>query len=97
MNISSEEALSLLEVWRKASTPLRVHVAGREFPATIGAIEGTVVSIATESEHLKLDVQGADFNGDSGAGSLNAGGYLVCEFRNDDRCSFYVSPDTKTA
>lgn len=96
MNISSQEAVSLLEAWKNAGITLRVHIAGKELQATVGAITGTVIRLITDSGDLDVDVHGADFNGDKGKGSSNAGGYLVCEFRNDDRYSFYVSRSSDT-
>jgi hypothetical protein len=86
MNITSEEAISLLEEWRTAGTPLRVHLSGKEFQAAIDAITGTQISLISGREKVQIDVQGADFNGDS----RKVSGYLVCEFRDGDRCSFYV-------
>jgi hypothetical protein len=90
MNISFAEAFSLLEAWRDANTPLRVHFSGKESQATIGAIAGTVVSLVTGVETLRIDVEGADFNGDPGPKGWKQAAYLVCEFRNGDRCSFSV-------
>jgi hypothetical protein len=92
MNISSKEAYSIIDAWRVASTPLLVHLAGREgdFQATVVAIEGTVVGLVCGNESLKMDLAGADFNGDGRPTGPNRGAYLVCEFRNGDRCSFYA-------
>jgi hypothetical protein len=90
MNISFAEAFSLLEAWRNASIPLQVHFSGKEFQATIGAITGTVVSLITGLENMQIDIQGAEFNGDARPKSSNQSAYLVCEFRNGDRCSFYA-------
>ena len=92
MNITSEEAFSLLEGWRNAGTPLLVHLSGRQqaIQVAIGALAGTVITIISGSENLEIDLQGAEFNGDGHPRSSNHGAYRVCEFRNGDRCSFYV-------
>lgn len=92
MNISPKEAYSLIDAWKLASTPLLVHLVGREgdFPAKVVAIEGTLVGLVSGQESLKVDLAGADFNGDGRPTGPNRGAYLVCEFRNGDRCSFYA-------
>lgn len=93
MHISSQEALALLESWLTANTSLRVRVGGREFQAHIGAITGTVVTVDADADKLQIDVQGADFHGDN---RIDHSAYLVCEFRNGDRCYFHVVRPMKT-
>jgi hypothetical protein len=92
MHISPEEAFSLLESWRDSHISLRVHLRGRREPAytTVREIEGSVVRLNSDSEDLQIDLLGADFNGDGRTEHGNRGAYLVCEFGNGDRCSFYV-------
>ena len=89
MHIPLEEALSLLRSWRNEGTRLGIHASGsgfrQELRATIREMKGTVVELCDDRTKLQVDLQGADFNGD-----LSAPGYLVCEFRNGDRYSFYV-------
>ena len=42
-----------------------------------------------------MDLSGADFNGDRRSPpNANHGAYLVCEFRNEDRWSFYAPAAT---
>jgi hypothetical protein len=93
MNISLEEAISLLEGWLKTGTELRLHLAtqkgSREVRAVITSVTGTKVGIVADTEILTLDLQGAEFNGDRRSyQQTNQVAYLVCEFRNDDRWSF---------
>jgi hypothetical protein len=93
MNISLEEAISLLEGWRTAGTEVRLHVStqkgNREVRAVITSVTGTKANIVADTEILTLDLQGAEFNGDRRSSPhTNQGPYLICEFRNDDRWSF---------
>jgi len=93
MNISLEEAIGLLEGWRKAGTEVRLHVStqkgSREVRAVITSLTGTKVGIVADTEILTLDLKGGEFNGDRRSSPItNQGPYLVCEFRNDDRWSF---------
>jgi hypothetical protein len=89
MNISPEEAIALLETWRAKETPLRIHLSGRQgdFQGVIGQIAGTVITVVAGPEELKLDVRGAEFNGDSRETLSDRGAYLVCELPNGDRYS----------
>jgi hypothetical protein len=89
MNISPEEALSLVEKWQAAKTPLHIHVSGKpgEFEGVVRAVMGSIVKITSESEYLDIDVCGADFNGDVRGNSTKCT-YLVCELPNGLRCSF---------
>jgi hypothetical protein len=93
MNISLEEAISLLDGWRNAGTEVRLHLStqkgNREVRAVITSLTGTEVGIVADTEILTLDLKGAEFNGDRRSSPhSNQGPYLVCEFRNDDRWSF---------
>lgn len=90
MHISLEEAISLLDEWRKTGIVLRVHFSPtgghQDLQAIVRELRATVVALYAGAERLDVDLQGASFNGDS-----RAPAYLVCEFRNGDRCSFYPS------
>ena len=90
MHIRLEEALGLLETWRNLGTPLQVHVsrsgAQQDVRGAIRDIRGTVVGLGIDPTYLELNLQGADFNGDE-----KSAAYLVCEFPNGDRYSFYLS------
>lgn len=92
MNISLEEAFSLLGRWRDGNVSLRVRLSNRRSPmdAQVRGIAGTVISLVSGAEELRVDLQGAEFNGDARAENSNHGPYLICEFRNGDRHSFYV-------
>lgn len=96
MNINLQEALALLDTWRENRTPLRVHFSSRtskplELQVTITDISGQIVSLDAGSEQLKLELMDAEFNGDRVAPRNAAHGpYLICEFRNEDRWTFYA-------
>jgi len=96
VNISAEEALALLNAWKTEGVVVRAYFSGRRAPdqelqSTVAAINGSTVTLATASEEIKVDLSGADFNGDRRSPpNANHGAYLVCEFRNEDRWSFYA-------
>jgi hypothetical protein len=92
MHISPKEAFSVLEDWRNRRIALRVHLPGQAQPvnSTIREIEGAVVRLGSDPETLQIDLHGADFNGDARTEYSGHGAYLVCEFRNGNRYSFYV-------
>jgi hypothetical protein len=96
MNITLDEAALLLDSWKATGTLLRVHLlrAGqaRELQAKVKDIESTVVNFDAGGEEIAVDLGGADFNGDRRA-PLNSshGAYLICEYRNGDRFSFYAT------
>ena len=89
MHIPLDEALVLLNGWRNEGTPLRIHVSASGPPqalrGTIQELNGTVVEVHDDRTKLKVDLQGAQFNGD-----WSPPAYLICEFRNQGRYSFYV-------
>jgi hypothetical protein len=89
MHISPDEARQVLERWKAQGTPLLAHLSGRQKPvrAKLESLTGNTVQLTSGSENLVLDLQGAEFNGDDRAKN---GAYLVCEFRNGDRCSLYA-------
>ena len=95
MNISTEEAMLLLDSWKNGKTSLKVHSSRYGVPQDIeGFIEeirqGRVL-ISSDSRKLQIDLEGAEFNGDNSApASSNYGSYLICEFRDGDRCSFHA-------
>jgi hypothetical protein len=93
MNISPEEAIALLERWRAAETPLRIHLSGQpgDLQGIVRQIAGTVITVAAPEE-LKFDIRGAEFNGDPRGSTLNQSAYLVCELPNGIRCSFRTLP-----
>jgi len=89
MNIRIDEALRLLTNWKNQETSLQVHLSRsgvrEDFRGTIRNVEGSVIEFLDQHKKVQVDVQGADFNGDE-----SSPGYLVCEFANADRYSFYV-------
>ena len=89
MHIRLEEALTLVRIWKNQETPLQVHVSRsgvrQDLRGTIRDLQGTFVDLLADQAKLQLDLQGADFNGDESSPA-----YLVCEFPNGDRYSFYV-------
>jgi hypothetical protein len=94
MNISLGEALATLSEWKNAGCSLQVHSikAGQrqEFSGRIEAIKGAIVTIASKPS-FQVDLQNAEFNGGEAPSiSSKHGAYLVCEFSNGDRCSFYL-------
>ncbi|MGD0956464.1 MAG: hypothetical protein ABR953_06480 [Candidatus Acidiferrales bacterium] len=95
MNISAEEAMSLLESWKNEMTPLKIHSSCSDVPqdlqGVIQDLKGQIAVISSDSGKLQVDLEGAEFNGDrSLPASSNYGAYLICEFRNGDRCSFHA-------
>jgi hypothetical protein len=94
MNISLGEALAILSGWKNAGNTLKVHSvkAGhrQEFSGRIEAIKAASVTIASNPS-FQVDLQNAEFNGgDSPSAGSKHRAYLVCEFANGDRCSFYL-------
>jgi hypothetical protein len=59
---------------------------GHEVGGKIRDVRGAVVGLDSNPRDLELDFKGADFNGDE-----KYQAYLVCEFPNGDRYSFYLS------
>jgi len=85
--------MSLLDSWKNEMTPVRVHSSRsgvrQDLQGVIQDLERQTVVISSESGKLQVDLEGAEFNGDKSApASSNYGAYLICEFRNGDRCSF---------
>jgi hypothetical protein len=92
MHISSDEAIWMIEKWRDTSASLRVHLRDRREPlhATVESVSGTVVRLIAGGDKFAIDIQGADFNGDDRSrDETGKPAYLVCEFSDGDRCSFY--------
>ena len=89
MHIRIDEALQLLSDWKNQETPLQLHFvrAGvrEDFRGTVHLVEDTRVEVVSQQTKVQVDVQGADFNGDS-----KFPAYLVCELASGDRYSFYV-------
>lgn len=88
MHIRQDEALALLSKWEDGKTLLQLNISRlgvlRELRGcTIGKLEGTAIEIIKGEAALKIDVQGAEFNGGDSPRA-----YLVCEFRDGDRYSF---------
>jgi hypothetical protein len=95
MHLSREEAMFILDMWWKAQTPLRVFFsrpgADRQFRATISELTASAVKLVSGSEALHVELEGAEFNGDqNAAASSDYHAYLVSQFRDGDRCYFYV-------
>jgi hypothetical protein len=101
MNISDEEALSLLNSWFLEKTTLRACFskpgATKEVHGLITDIAGTTIKVDTEPEEIEINLDGAEFNGDKRApASAPHSAYLICEFRNDDRWTFYAPRPSDT-
>jgi len=95
MHLSREEAVSILETWKRDATSLRVFfsrsAANREFYASIRTITRSAIELDAGSEILHVDLEGAEFNGDkNAAASSDYRAYLVRELPNGDRCYFYA-------
>ena len=95
MNISGEEAMSLLDSWKNGLTPLKIHSSRsgvrQDLEGVIQDLGRTIVVISSDSGKLQVDLEGAEFNGDKSApASSSYSAYLICEFRNGDRCSFHT-------
>jgi hypothetical protein len=93
--MSHEEAIALLDTWRRQGKSLRIFFvrtgANREFRATIGELTASAVELMSASETSHVELEGAEFNGDTNsAASSDYQAYLVCELRNGDRCYFYL-------
>ena len=88
MHIRLDEALTLLSRWKIRETPLNVYVSRpgsvQDLHGKVRELEGTTVEVHDDRSSLQLDLQGADFNGDGSSRE-----YLVCEFRDGKRYSFY--------
>jgi hypothetical protein len=85
-----EEAVSFLYNWKGSGTILRLCFPrfgdGREVQtteirqATVTSIKDGVVEIGTGSDRMKIDLNGAEFNGDRRESARSDyGAYLVCE------------------
>jgi hypothetical protein len=99
MHITLEEAISLLDNWKQMGTVLCVRCSRlgdlRELQATVKSVKDGVAELGSGSEEMKVDLNGAEFNGDRRESARSDyGAYLVCEYRNGDRYSFYA-PRTK--
>jgi hypothetical protein len=88
MTLKSDEALALLQKWKAQKMPVRVVLARKhdhvDVNGIVRQIQGTSLHISGPREDLRVDVQGAAFNGYHGSP-----GYLACEFPNGDKCFFY--------
>jgi len=81
--------------WKTTVTTLRIHLfrsgQSRELQAKVKDINGTVISFDTNGEDIATDLDGAEFNGDRRSPPNSShGAYLICEYRNGDRFSFYA-------
>ncbi len=74
----------------KPGNAIAVHVSQSEVRqdvrGTVRDIRGTVVGFGADPTYLELNLQGVDFNSDE-----KSAAYLVCEFPNGERYSFYLS------
>ena len=54
-------------------------------------INGSVINFDAGGEEIEIDLDGAEFNGDRRSPPNSShGAYLICEYRNGDRFSFYA-------
>jgi hypothetical protein len=95
MHITLDEAVSLLDSWKATGTVLRMHLFGtgqsRELQAKVKDIKGALINFNANGEEIAIDLDGAHFNGDRRSSSNSShGAYLICEYRNGDRFSFYA-------
>ena len=90
MHVRLDEALTLLNNWKDRETPLNVYVSRpgflQDLKGKVRELRGTTVEVRADQLNFQLDLQGADFNGDGFTRE-----YLVCEFRDGKRYSFYGS------
>jgi hypothetical protein len=98
VNLTTPEAMALFERWKANSTVVDVTgntKAGlRKDQAKIKEVSGDSVQIATATGELKIILAGASFNGDPNPpSSFRYSAYLICEFNNDDRWTFYALRD----
>jgi len=96
MNITLDEAISILDSWKATGTVLKARLfrsgQSRETQTTVKDIKGSVIILDATGEEITIDLNGADFNGDRRAPLHSSHGvYLICEYRNEDRISFYAS------
>jgi hypothetical protein len=88
MHLRLDEALNLLNNWKNRETPLNVYVSRpgflQDLNGKVRELRGTIVEVCADQSNLQLDLEGADFNGDGFTRE-----YLVCEFRDGKRYSFY--------
>src|ERR1700691_173598 len=94
MHISLEEAISMFNSWKAAGTVLQASSSvigpNRQLQATVIGIRGTVIDISDGEKETEVNLADAEFNGDRrSAPNAKHGAYLVCEYRNGDRWSFY--------
>lgn len=95
MNITAKEAMSLLESWKNEKTSLKVHSSRsgvqQDSRGVVQDLKRKIVFVSSEAGNLQIDLEGAEFNGDRFVpASSSYGAYLICEFRNGDRCSFHA-------
>lgn len=102
MHITLDEGISLLENWKSTETVLQIYFsrpgAGRrELQAKIRTLRGSVVELDSSSDPAEVDLTGAELNGDMRTPLHSThGAYLVCEYRNGDRWSFYAPRVSQT-
>jgi hypothetical protein len=94
LNLSLSEALNLLNDWKKSGVSLQIRLMKgarrEEFPGKIEAVKAACVDISG-NPFGQIDLQAAEFNGGSDpSANSKYSTYLVCEFPNGDRCSFYL-------
>jgi hypothetical protein len=95
LNLSLGEALNLLNDWKKSGVVLQIRMAKgthrEEFSGKIEAVKAACVDISGRTVG-QIDLKAAEFNGGSDpSASSKYSTYLVCEFPNGDRCSFYLA------
>jgi hypothetical protein len=95
VHIDVAEAITLLEGWAADKTTLRVCFSrpgtSREANGHITGIKGKTVKLDTDSGAMEISLYDAEFNGDRRAPANSPyGAYLICDFRNDNRWTFYA-------
>ena len=94
MHISLEEAIAFFNSWKTAATTLKVYSSStgqtRELQAKVSNVKGAAIVLNNGENEIEVNLADADFNGDRRAAPKSKhGAYLVCEYRNGDRWSFY--------
>jgi hypothetical protein len=100
LNISLAEALALLNDWKNTGKSVQVRLTkdGRreEFSGKIESVKAACVDVSGNPLG-QINLEDAEFNGGTDpSASSKYSTYLVCEFPNGDRCSFYVTRTSST-
>jgi hypothetical protein len=97
MHINREEAISILEMWRTAGTVLQLSGScsgtNQKLTVQVAGIREEVVTLSGGGAvTMEISLSTAEFNGDRRGSPPRSshGAYLVCEYQNGDRYSFYA-------